>query len=198
MKTGIFGGSFNPVHKGHMHLADTAFEKLGLDRIIFVPSKIPPHKSASEYVSADARYEMCRLAVSEREKYLDSDYEIKSDRISYTYYTINHFKEKYPEDEFYLIVGSDMFLSFETWYRFDDILSMVSLAVASRENGITEELEEKKEFLGKYGRIFLFNVNPLPMSSTKIRKMIKNNEDMYCYLDKKVVKYIVDKNLYRD
>ena len=91
-----------------------------------------------------------------------------------------------------------MFLSFETWYRFDDILSMVSLAVASRENGITEELEEKKEFLGKYGRIFLFNVNPLPMSSTKIRKMIKNNEDMYCYLDKKVVKYIVDKNLYRD
>ena len=141
---------------------------------------------------------MCRLAVSEREKYLVSDYEIKSDRISYTYYTINHFKEKYPEDEFYLIVGSDMFLSFETWYRFDDILSMVSLAVASRENGITEELEEKKEFLGKYGRIFLFNVNPLPMSSTKIRKMIKNNEDMYCYLDKKVVKYIVDKNLYRD
>ena len=198
MKTGIFGGSFNPVHKGHMHLADTAFEKLGLDRIIFVPSNIPPHKSAAEYVSADARYEMCRLAVSEKENYFVSDYEIKSNRISYTYYTINYFREKYPEDEFYLIIGSDMFLSFEKWYRFDDILSMVSLAVASRENGIAEDLDNKKEFLGKYGRIFLFNVQPLPMSSTKIRKMIKNNEDMYCYLDKKVVKYIVEKNLYRD
>lgn len=198
MKTGIFGGSFNPIHKGHIHLADTAYEKLGLDRIIFIPSNIPPHKSAEEYVDSESRVEMCRLAISERKNYSVSTFELENDRISYTYYTIKYFKEVFPDDDIYLITGSDMFLSFETWYKFKDILAVSSLAVASRESGISPELEEKKKILGEYGKIFLFNVQPLPMSSTKIRKMIKNNEDISCYLNEKVVQYILERNLYKE
>ena len=91
MKTGIFGGSFNPVHNGHIHLAESIRDNLSLDRVIFVPSKISPHKSSSEYVPEIHRLKMLELAIQGKKSFEVSDYEIRCERISYSIYTAEHF-----------------------------------------------------------------------------------------------------------
>jgi len=197
MRTGIFGGSFNPVHNGHIHLARSIMEELSLDRIFLVPSRISPHRSMAEYASGEDRLEMLRLACL-REKGLEPcDYELESERVSYTIYTVEHFREEYPNDDLFLLVGSDMLLSFDKWYRFEDILKTVTLAVASREDGDTKELEKKAEELSAYGSIFLSKADAVSVSSTNIRKKIVKNENYSCYLDKNVVQYIRLKGLYK-
>ena len=122
MKIGIFGGSFNPIHKGHMHLAESVMEDIKLDKIIFVPSKISPHKSSDEYISENDRLEMVRLSIMNNRNFEVSDYELTQERVSYSVYTVRHFKEKYPDDELYLLVGTDMLLCFEKWYKFEEIM----------------------------------------------------------------------------
>ena len=196
MRIGIFGGSFNPVHKGHIHLAETAKKDFGLDRVYLVPSKISPHRSSSEYVSGEDRLAMLRLACREREGLEVSGYELRNDRISYTIYTIDHFRRRFPDDELFLLVGSDMLLCFDSWYRYEEILSKASVCVVSRNEGDGGELEKKAQELRKYGRIFISNSSPEVMSSSMIRKKIAKNENYACYLDENVVQYIVLKGLY--
>ncbi len=196
MKTGIFGGSFNPVHKGHIHLAESIRQELGLDRIFFVPSRISPHRSSAEYVSAEDRLEMLRLACREREGLEVCSYELDSDRVSYTIYTVEYFREIYPEDELFLLVGSDMLMSFDKWYRFEDILKITALAVCSRNEGDMNQLHEKAGELSGFGRIFLIPASPVEVSSTEIRKKIAKKQKISCYLDENVVQYIRLKNLY--
>ena len=131
MKTGLFGGSFNPIHNGHINLAVSVKESLGLDRVILIPSGTAPHKSSAEYAAAEDRLEMCRLACSGIDGLEVSDYEIRKSGKSYTIYTVEHFKKEFPEDELYWLVGSDMLLSFETWFRYRDILKNSSVAAIS-------------------------------------------------------------------
>lgn len=196
MKTGIFGGSFNPVHNGHIHLAEAIKEELSLDRIFLVPSRISPHRSSEEYVSGEDRLEMLRLACKGREGLEVCGYELESDRVSYTIYTIEHFRRLFPADKLFLLVGSDMLLSFDKWYRYKDILAETALAVVSREEGDSALLRKKAEELGKYGQIFLSPSSPVTVSSTEIRKKIAKSSDWACYLDENVVQYIRLKGLY--
>jgi len=196
MRIGIFGGSFNPVHNGHIHLAETVMKELRLDRIFLVPSRISPHRSSDEYASGKDRLEMLRLA-SENKRGLEvCDYELESARASYTIYTIEHFRELYPNDDLFLLVGSDMLMSFEKWFRFEDILDEASLAVVSREKGDSGELIKKAEELRRYGEIFISSAPAVTVSSTEIRKKIAKNADWACYLDENVVQYIRLKGLY--
>ena len=188
MKTGIFGGSFNPVHKGHIHLAKSVRDELGLDRIFLVPSGISAHRSSAEYASAEDRLEMLRLACKGNRGLEVCDFEVKSSRISYTIYTIEHFRQSFPDDELFLLAGSDMLLSFDQWYRYRDILANAVLAVVSR--------EEKAENLSEFGQIIVCKAPPVMVSSTKIRKKIAKNEEWSCYLDENVVQYIRLKGLY--
>lgn len=197
MKTGIFGGSFNPVHSGHIHLAESVRDIIGLDRVIFVPSKISPHKSNIEYVPEIHRLKMLELAVAEKKNFEVSQYELNCERISYSIYTAEHFRKKFPEDELYLLIGSDMLLSFEKWYRFKDIMKLVTLAVVSREKGDSELISEKADELSQFGKIIICPVSPFPASSTEIRKKIRENENYACYLNKNVVQYITSNNLYK-
>ena len=197
MKTGIYGGSFNPVHNGHMHLAETAMKEFGLDRIYFVPCRISPHRFDGDYVSGADRLEMLRLACGNRQEFQVSRYELENQRTSYSIYTVEHFRRKFPDDELFLLVGSDMLLSFEKWYRFEDILKNVTLAVISRNQGDRNILIEKAQKLGEYGRIIIGKSAPLVISSTEIRKKIAKNENYSCYLDENVVQYIKSENLYR-
>jgi nicotinate-nucleotide adenylyltransferase len=196
MKTGIFGGSFNPVHKGHIHLADSIMQEFGLDRIFFVPSGISPHRSSAEYASGEDRAEMLRLACKGHTGLEVCDYELKSDRVSYSVYTVRHFRKLYPEDELYMLIGSDMLMCFDKWYKFGEILENVKLAVVSRENGDMEKLMRKAEELSRYGRIFISSAKPITVSSTEIRKKIEKNSDLTCYLDENVVQYIRLRKLY--
>ena len=197
MRIGIYGGSFNPIHKGHIHLALAAVEELGLDRLYFVPSKISPHRSSDEYVSEEDRVAMIELACRVSDKLEVCDYELKSDRVSYTIFTVEEFRRRFPGDELFLLVGSDMLLIFDKWKRFDEILSECTLAVVSRCEGDLPELESKAEELRGYGRIVICRAEPIEVSSSEIRKKIAKNQKYTCYLDKNVVQYIRLKKLYR-
>lgn len=196
MKIGLFGGSFNPIHKGHIHLAKSVRDTFGLDRIIFIPSKRSPHKSNDEYVSNEHRLSMCRLAIQDIPNFEVSDFEISRDTISYSIYTVRYFKDIYTNDDLYLLVGSDMFLSFDTWRNFKEIMQNVTLAVVSRVDGDIPYLQEKADKLRNYGKILIAPVDAIEVSSTEIRKNIRFNKDCSCILDEKVVQYIKSNSLY--
>ncbi len=194
---GIFGGTFNPIHNGHMHLANMALRELELSRLIFIPSNIPPHKASENLCSNDDRFKMCSLAVSGIQKFQVSDYELTRPGKSYSVYTAEYFRELFPSERIFMLIGSDMLLSFDSWYRYQDILKTVDLAVVSRENDDREILEKKADFLKKYGNIKIIDSAPYVISSTEIREKIKRDEKFSCYLPEKVVQYIRLNNLYK-
>lgn len=195
-KIGLFGGSFNPIHNGHINLAVSVKNELKLDKVIFIPSGTAPHKSSTEYASAEDRLKMCRLALEDYDDFEISDYELCRQGKSYTVYTVRHFKQLYPYDELVLMVGSDMLLTFDQWYEYREILGKVTLAAISRCGTDLNQLYKMSEKLSLFGKTIVVNASAVTISSTKIRKMIKNNEDISCYLNGKVVKYIMLKNLY--
>lgn len=197
MRIGIYGGSFNPVHNGHIHLALTAVSELELDRLFFVPSKISPHRSSDEYVSEEDRLEMLRRACRVSDRLEVCDYELRSDRVSYTIFTVEEFRRRFPDAELFLLVGSDMLMIFETWKRFGDILRECTLAVVSRCEGDMPELEKKAEELRKFGNIVICRAEPVVVSSSDIRKKIAKKQKYSCYLDENVVQYIRMKKLYK-
>ena len=196
MRIGLFGGSFNPIHNGHITLAENIKKELSLDKVILIPSGEAPHKSSAEYADAKHRLSMCRLAIEGTEGFEVSSFETDRSGRSYSIYTVKYFRELYPNDELFLIVGSDMLMCFDKWYRFEEILSLTAVAAATRNGDDIEQLKKIAQKLQKYGKIIVVNNSPVIVSSTKIRKMIKNNEDTYCYLREKVVKYIRMNDLY--
>lgn len=193
---GIFGGSFNPVHNGHLYLADTALEKLSLDKIYFVPSNIPPHKSDSEYAPAHHRLNMLRLATEYSPYFEVSDFEIRREGISYTINTVEYFRSILSDYKLFLMTGSDMLMIFDKWREFERILEKTTLAVVSRNPDDAEILHKKADSLSEYGEIIIIDVPPYPVSSTEIRKNIRNNQDFSCNLPQKVVQYIQLNKLY--
>jgi nicotinate-nucleotide adenylyltransferase len=196
MNIGVYGGSFNPIHNGHIHLATAVRDTLSLDRVILVPSKVSPHKSNVEYVPNTHRLAMCELAIQGVDNLEVSDYELLQDGISYSIYTVRYFKATYPNDRLYLLIGSDMFLTFDTWKEYREIMRLVTLAVVSREVGDMLALESKRLELSPYGEIVVAKVPPLEVSSTEIRKNIRFNTEYSCNLDEKVVQYIKSNGLY--
>ena len=196
-RTGIYGGSFDPVHKGHLHLAETAMEKLSLDEIIFVPANISPFKcDKADVTSGSDRYEMLRLALEDRENMSVSDYELNQTGVSYTVYTLRHMKNLYPDSQLVLLMGSDMLMSFERWYCWQEIMEYAELGCISRNEGDRDILMKQAEKLSEYGKIHVLWEDILPMSSTEVRSFLKKDEDCSCYLPEKVVQYIVQRHLY--
>ena len=200
MKRAVFGGSFDPVHGGHINLVKQIYEAVHLDEIIIMPAYISPFKQDKENApaSGEDRLKMCRLAFGEFSYVTVSDYELTRSEVSYTVNTLRHLREIYPDDELFFIMGSDMLLSFEKWYRYEEILSMCTIIAASRENGQKdmELLEKQAEKLGKYGRVMVVPTGVYEMSSTEIREKIKKNSDISCYVPQNVVKYISEHGLY--
>ena len=196
MRIGLFGGSFNPPHLGHMHLATCVREALSLDEVWLIPSKISPHRSMAAYAPEEDRLEMCRLAASDYPWMRAQDYELRQERTSYTYYTVRHFAAARPDDRFFLLVGGDMMRSFTGWYRWQDILRYAALACIAREDGEYEELLRCAENLRQYGEIYPVQAESFAISSTKIRDNIQKCRKYSCYLPEKIVQYIGVKNLY--
>ncbi len=177
MRIGIFGGTFNPPHLGHKNLAMQIKEAADLDKIIIIPAFVPPHKQAQQLASGEHRAKMCEIMFDE-DFFTVSDIEIRRQGKSYTYDTVCHLKEKYPNDELFLIIGSDMLLSFHKWYKYEDILSYVTLCVASRSDQVSKDslssyalntlkLDESK------GEIIVLDIEPMEVSSTSVREQIK-------------------------
>lgn len=194
MKTGIFGGAFNPVHNGHLALAEQYKKELSLDRIIFIPTANPPHKSSNGLIDGKHRINMLELCVGENQ--IVSDIEFMRDGKSYTYLTICELKENYPDDEFYLIVGADQFFYFEKWYKFEEILSACTVVTAAREKNQYVEMLDFKNEHPKLKDVVVSEFDVIDISSSQIRDMIKNGEDVSCYIPESVNRYIKEHRLY--
>ncbi len=200
MKTAIFGGSFNPVHNGHINLVREVIRIERLDRVIIMPAFISPFKKNECPLPADGihRLEMLRLAFKGMKDIFVSDYELKRAEVSYTVNTLKHFRETYPDDELYFIMGGDMLSSLHMWYKFDEIMSLCGIIAAARTESEKDYavLQETAEKLRKYGDVKVIPVTPFEISSTFIREMIGKNSDISCYLPGNVLEYIKTYGLY--
>lgn len=168
-KIAIFGGTFNPVHTEHVKTAVAAIKELGLDKIIIVPTFLPPHKNVSPANSAD-RINMLKIAFKNIPQAEISDFEIANGGKSYSFITAEHFKAQFPDSELYMIVGGDMLIDFKTWKEPNRILSCVRLAVVTREDYNLDLRAEREYFNKTFGRDFtLLNFVGKTISSTEIR-----------------------------
>ncbi len=194
----IFGGSFDPVHKGHKRLALFVTEKLGLEKMLIIPTALSPFKKSSG-ASEQQRLGMCRAAFFE-DAFEVSDIEISRGGKSYTVDTVEAVKRLYPDKKIYLLIGSDQLLSFDRWYRFQDILSQVTLVSVSREASVeTAALEEfADEKLRPFGECIILDFEPVVISSTLLRQGIACGKDMSEFIDTEVAAYIQKEGLYRN
>jgi len=200
-KIGLFGGTFNPPHKGHERVALEFYKRLNLDKLIIIPSNIPPHKEIKSNINKNQRLELTRLCF---EKYNYSynynievsDVEIKKQNISYTVFTVRKLKEKY--DNLYFLVGSDMYLYIEHWYNYQELLNLCTFVCALRNNCDTEKVYEMQNKLNLQGykSIIFKDFDFLEISSTELRKKIKNCENLDKYLSPEVIDYIKERRIY--
>lgn len=198
MKTGIFGGAFNPIHNGHLMLAKSYYESLDLDKVLFVPTAVPPHKTSEYLASPQDRLNMVRLATEGNDAFEVCDIEFNRQGKSYTYDTLLQLKALYPESEFYLIIGADQFLTFHQWYRYSDILNMVTICTSAREDEqekrkLLDFAESFEEMRGKY---YIAGYPVMKLSSSDIRNRIRDKQDISDLVPHDVYKYILEKGLY--
>lgn len=194
MKIGIFGGTFNPPHIGHFHLAEHFNKNLAFDKLLIIPTFSPVHKESTDLASSEDRMNMCRLAFSDLENAEISDIEIKRGGKSYTYDTLLEVKKVYPESDLFLIIGSDMLLTFKGWYKADEILKICTICAADRNN----ENSCLDDETGMIDRVIFSSLEPFDISSSEIREMIKQNKDVSKYITKDILNYIVERRLYHD
>lgn len=197
-RIGVFGGTFDPIHNGHIKLALCATESLNLKKVLFIPTNIPPHKIKKSTTSAYDRLYMCKLAIKNYDQFEVSSMEIDRKGISYTIDTLKIIKDMYMGASLYFIVGSDMFLSYKIFKDYKEIFKMCTLCVAARDNDSIEELIACKEFLYdnyKCNSEILY-MDKIEVSSTVIRENIKNNKSIHGLVPKEVEEYIIKNNLY--
>lgn len=198
MRIGIFGGTFDPPHNGHINALEAFLSEFEFDRIYVIPVSVPPHKSLKSNVSANDRLNMSRLAFEElSDKVFVSDLEIKRQGRSYTADTIKYFKDQ-GCDEIYFLCGTDMLLTLDLWYKPDYILSNAKIVFARRENDEenTEKIAVKiKQYKEKFSaQIFELKSKVLEISSTQIRDELQNGSCKH--LTPRVLEYILRNGLY--
>ena len=204
MKIGIYGGTYNPPHLGHLTAARAVFDMLGLDRLLLIPAGMPPHKTMpSGSPTADQRLEMTRLAAEQLglgQRVQPLDMELRREGKSYTADTLEILKQQYPEDELWLLMGTDMFLTLQAWHCPEKILSLAGIAAFGRTEADTEELfAVQREYLSKTypgARIFTLTIpGVVDISSTELReKLVKGTGEQY--LSPAVYGYILRHGLY--
>jgi nicotinate-nucleotide adenylyltransferase len=220
MRIGLFGGTFNPIHLGHIQVVQEVKEGLAMDRIILIPSALPPHKEPSSVVDARDRMEMIRLAIADYPDFTVSDVELKRSGPSYTIDTVHHFKSSLSEDSaLYLILGLDAFLEIDTWKSYMDLFQLVPFIVMDRGGTENNDVVLGWETLEAYLKsrisegyqfspsrschvhdekqpIFVYNVTPINISSTQIRQLIKKGGTIRSLVPKIVEDFIKTKGLY--
>lgn len=198
MKTGIFGGTFNPPHLGHISAAAAAAEQLGLDKLYFIPTAVPPHKSLpDDSAGGEERMEMLRLACRELEYAEVLDIELRRPGPSYTADTVEALKEREPDAELWLLCGRDMFVTLRQWYRAESILENADIAVFSRAEDEMEKLrDEAAVFAAETGkRAEVIVSSPTVISSTELRDLLKEGRGGE-YIGDEEYAYILKNRLY--
>lgn len=201
MKIGIYGGTFSPIHNGHILAAREFARQMRLDKLLIIPTATPPHKNEDCHINAEHRLKMCSIAFSDEDKITVSDIEVRRGGKSYTVHTLEELRECYPSDELFLLCGTDMILTFDRWYRFEDIFSMCCVVYERRENdrSLDEKIDEKIAFFEEqYGaEIRHIDISPIEISSTQIRERVSRGDNVSEYIPEKVAQYIEEQGLYR-
>lgn len=193
IKTGIFGGAFNPVHNGHVRLAEEAVKQLKLKRLLIIPTFESPHK-ATKLAPFDDRAEMCRLAFGHISGAEVSDIERSLGGTSYTINTVRELKRQYPDEQFFLLIGGDMLYSFDKWFKYESILNEVKVCAVARGG---DSYSDMLEFANEMGKIRVLPTQALDISSTEIREKISSGGDISGLVPEGAAEYIAQHGLYR-
>jgi nicotinate-nucleotide adenylyltransferase len=209
-RVGLFGGTFNPIHLGHLRGAEDIREIFHLEEVIFVPSSIPPHKTSEEVIEASHRLEMVRLAVSGNPYFSVSDVEISRPGKSYSIETIRFFREK-RQDAFFFILGSDAFVEIETWKEFQNLFFLCHFIVMTRPGSQKETpplpralvpsfryASKEKAWVHVSGyMLYIKEISFLDISSTKVRELIEKGRSVKYLIPTEVEAYVKQHGLYR-
>ncbi|MBR2696445.1 MAG: nicotinate-nucleotide adenylyltransferase [Parasporobacterium sp.] len=197
MKIGIMGGTFDPIHYGHLILAETAYDRFNMDKVLIMPAGDPYFK-ADRGVSADEdRAEMVKLAIQGNPHFEFSDLELAREGDTYTVDTLTILREQYPSDDLYLIVGSDTLFQMEKWYKPQEIFNLAKILSSSRNIEVSELNDQmdylRKKFSAKIVNLYMPNID---ISSTDIRDKVKHGMSVRYFLPDSVIDYIHEKGLY--
>ena len=197
MRIAMLGGTFDPIHNGHLELARGFARRLLLDQVILMPTAIPPHKVKTSMAPPDKRLHMCRLAVQDDPLFTVSDWEIARGGASFTVDTLQALTAAQPQAEWFLITGADMFLTLGSWWRFADIARMATLCAAPRDAQNAAQLRAYAAELEQQGaRCVVADLPLMPVSSTALRKALAAGEDTSRWLPVPVADYIAREGLY--
>jgi nicotinate-nucleotide adenylyltransferase len=194
---GILGGTFNPPHMGHLIMAQEALDQLDLDRVVFMPVAVPPHKEAREDPGADARVELCRLAVAGDERFEVSTLEVERGGASFTVDTLRVLHDREPEHDLTFIVGGDMAQSLPAWREPEAILALATLAVAEREGVRREDITRRLDPLHDGDRVVFFDMPRIDVSSSTIRRRVADGRPIRYLVPDAVDEAITERGLYR-
>lgn len=209
-RIGILGGTFNPIHIGHIEIAKAAQVQYHLDEVWFMPNHIPKYKENNEILSGEHRLKMIKIAISGIPFFKDSDFELKREGDTYTSETLPLLCETYPEHEFYFIMGADSLFYFKEWKNPEVILDYANILVAQRNDKsdykIKDKIQELNDFFGK-NAFYLIKTPKIDCSSSEIRKYLKERtfvnsctsskkKDLIYYISQEVYDYIIKNNLF--
>ena len=199
-RIGIMGGTFNPIHNGHLILAESAYEQFHLDSVIFLPSGNPPHKDNISYIDAEARCKMVELAIHDNIHFSISYDEVNRPGVTYTADTLREMRRKEPYTDYYFIIGADSLFTFETWHQPEKICQYCSILVATREGHDSNMVEHKISELRKKYKCDIFRIiSPdFDISSKLIRERIAAKRSVKYFVPELVGDYIRRHEIYKD
>lgn len=198
-KIGIMGGTFNPIHNGHLMLAQRSYQQYELDQVLVIPNKLPAYKDTDELLDAEQRSAMVRLAIQPYPYMKASDMELRRTGVTHTVDTLRELRSHDPEDRFYFILGADSLVHFEEWYQYREILKLAGILCAGRDGLSCEALDPVREKLIKQvpeAEIKYLDAPMMNISSTDIREKITQEETVRDWLPEAVYRYIIENHLY--
>jgi len=201
MKIGIMGGTFDPIHNGHLMLGRYARDFFELDEVWYMPNGTPPHKANDNIeLRTKHRVEMVKRAIFKEKNFLLQLYEVENKDVNYSYLTMEHFTKIYPEHEFYFIIGADSLFNIEKWKYPERLLKTCVILAAFRDGKNKKEMGEQIAYLNeKYGAdIHLLSTPNVDISSSEIREKLRQHEDVTDVMPVCVYEYILENQLYEE
>ena len=195
MAIALYGGSFDPIHIGHLITATNAVENYNLDKVIFIPSHITPLKDRNLEASDVDRYEMIQRSIKNNPKFIVSDYEINNDGVSYSYNTVKYFKDTYQDKKIYFIIGTDRAKDLKKWYNIEELSKLVTFIFVARDGEKLEDIVEKDDFYKVID--YEIMISPIiEISSSLIRNRIKQDKKSDYMVTDNCKSYIEEVSLY--